>query len=309
MFSREFFIQRSFEVVWAIFRVAGNSGRKAIKDGLENKAIEYLLKKDPNSLDEMEEIVRLAAQINEISKVNSGVLLREIGNLRSALFELTDSQRRFLESKGPENAPKIEESFSKPPMRISDLLSSRSHQFENQNKQQNVSGDNQDKKSDNTIQKEPSANSSLNKIREENIKIEQKESPARESGKDISNITNHETQIKNEGIKTSFEITSPARQNIREEATIQTSGKITDKRSNDGRFEAVIGFKERNEIVMNVLQRRTLCHIKDLVNALPGVSERTVRYDVQRLVDKNIIERVGTGGPNSFFRIVKNNPK
>lgn len=309
MFSREFFIQRSFEVVWAIFRVAENSGRKAIKDGLENKAVGYLLKKDSNSLDEMEEIVRLASQINEISKVNAGVLLREIGNLRSALFELSDSQRRFLESKGPESAPKIEESFSKPPMRISDLLGSRSHQFGDQNKQQDVSKDNQENKPNNIIQKEPNINPLSNKTGDGNNKVEQRESPARESGKDISNIISRETQVKNEGIGTNFGMTSPARQNVMEEATIQTGGKVIDKRSNDGRFEAVIGFKERNEIVMNVLQRRTLCHIKDLVNALPGVSERTVRYDVQRLVDKNIIERVGTGGPNSFFRIVKKEPK
>jgi predicted ArsR family transcriptional regulator len=84
---------------------------------------------------------------------------------------------------------------------------------------------------------------------------------------------------------------------------MQESGKSPARTG--ARFEASIGFKERNEIIMQVLNKRTLCHIKDLTGALPNISERTVRYDVQRLVDKGTIERVGTGGPNSFFRLLK----
>ena len=82
MFSQEFFIQRSFEVVWAVFRVAEHSTRPKIKQALEDKAVDYLAAKDFPTLDGLDEIVRFAAQIGEINKVNSSVLLREIGNLR-----------------------------------------------------------------------------------------------------------------------------------------------------------------------------------------------------------------------------------
>lgn len=249
MFSQEFFIQRSFEVVWAVFRVAEHTTRAKIRQGLEDKATDYLLNKDLKSLDELEQIVRLASQIKEVSQVNAGVLLREIGNLRAAMIELANSQVRRIEaSKTPENAPQIEEVFSRPPIKVSDLIDALKTGFKIEEKKE-------EKESGN-----PSASS------------------GQESGK------------------------SPA---IRQSADKSPARETRSPASKKDRFEAVVGFKERNEAIMEILSRRNLCHIKDIVLALPNVSERTIRYDIQRLVDKGVIERVGTGGPNSFFRVKK----
>jgi hypothetical protein len=81
------------------------------------------------------------------------------------------------------------------------------------------------------------------------------------------------------------------------------SGK--ESRKNGGRFEAVISFEERKKILMDLMSKRSLCHIKDLLSSLPNVSQRTLRYDIKRLVNNGIVERIGTGGPNSFFRLRK----
>jgi hypothetical protein len=43
--------------------------------------------------------------------------------------------------------------------------------------------------------------------------------------------------------------------------------------------------------------------LKDIVAALPGVSERTVRYDIQRLCNQGVLERVGAGGPGTHYRL------
>jgi hypothetical protein len=43
------------------------------------------------------------------------------------------------------------------------------------------------------------------------------------------------------------------------------------------------------------------CRLKDLLAEFPDVSERTVRYDLQRLCEQGIIERVGNGGPASYY--------
>ena len=247
MFSQEFFIQRSFEVVWAVFRVAEHATRPKIKQALEDKAVDYLTSKDLATLDDLEEIVRLSAQIKDINKVNSSVLLREIGSLRSAILELNDCKARMLvPAKNPETAPNIEESFSRPPMRISEIIRSISD--------------------------------SINKSKPEN-------SPAREMSEKI------------ESGNPSFAKATEGKE----------SGKEFGKeiKANSGRFEAAIGFKERNDILIKLMSKRTLCHIKDVLQSMPGISERTVRYDVQRLVDKGVIERIGTGGPNSFFRLKK----
>jgi DeoR/GlpR family transcriptional regulator of sugar metabolism len=44
------------------------------------------------------------------------------------------------------------------------------------------------------------------------------------------------------------------------------------------------------------------CRLKELQNALPDVSERTLRYDLQRLIESGKIERLGSGGPATFYR-------
>ena len=43
--------------------------------------------------------------------------------------------------------------------------------------------------------------------------------------------------------------------------------------------------------------------IKDILSLLSGVSERTVRYDLERLLAKGAIERMGGGGPGTYYVI------
>jgi hypothetical protein len=272
MYSNEFFIQRSFEVVWAVFRVAEHATRLKVQQGLEDKALDYLLAKDMKSLDGLEEIVRFGAQIRDIGQVNANVLLREIGTLRAAMLELADIQRKQLAPAiTPESAPRIEEIFAKPPMRVADLLEAIRK------------GMGEDKKE---VSEDKTNDIASRKITTDGQASESGKSPASEIKSPASEI-NSPASIAN-----SPALLRPDRPGLQTGAAIDKS-----------RFEAAIGFKERNDIIMQILTKRSLCHMKDLMGVLPNVSERTVRYDVQRLVDKGVIERVGTGGPNSFFRM------
>ncbi len=45
------------------------------------------------------------------------------------------------------------------------------------------------------------------------------------------------------------------------------------------------------------------CRMKDLMAAFPDVSERTIRNDLQRLLAQNKVDRIGSGGPASFYVI------
>jgi|SRR3989344_5314881 len=47
------------------------------------------------------------------------------------------------------------------------------------------------------------------------------------------------------------------------------------------------------------------CKLKDLIAEFPDISERTLRYDLQRLCERGIIERVGNGGPSNYYRTVE----
>jgi len=35
---------------------------------------------------------------------------------------------------------------------------------------------------------------------------------------------------------------------------------------------------------------------------LPNISERTIRYDLQTLLEQGLVERVGNAGPSVFYR-------
>ncbi|MFH1188370.1 MAG: hypothetical protein V1652_00815 [bacterium] len=63
--------------------------------------------------------------------------------------------------------------------------------------------------------------------------------------------------------------------------------------------------EERQEKVMKTIrQMPNGCRMRDLMIIFPKVSERTLRNDLQTLVKQGAIERFGSQGPYSYFRVV-----
>ena len=68
-------------------------------------------------------------------------------------------------------------------------------------------------------------------------------------------------------------------------------------------------FKERERIILEKIRQfgslsgnKSGCRLKDILEILPNSSERTIRYDLQTLVEQGVLERVGPGGPGTFYR-------
>lgn len=59
----------------------------------------------------------------------------------------------------------------------------------------------------------------------------------------------------------------------------------------------------RQSAIVDIMRQVQNCRIKDLIAAFPGVSERTLRYDLQKLCEEGTIERVGTGGPGTYYQL------
>ena len=59
----------------------------------------------------------------------------------------------------------------------------------------------------------------------------------------------------------------------------------------------------RQSAIMEIMRQVQNCRIKDLIAAFPGVSERTLRYDLQKLCEEGTIERVGTAGPGTYYQL------
>lgn len=71
------------------------------------------------------------------------------------------------------------------------------------------------------------------------------------------------------------------------------------------RQEAIIDFFRSRATSSNTLP---VCRIKDVQDKFSDVSERTLRYDLQKLVEENLLERVGAG-PMSAYRLVGQSPR
>ncbi len=59
----------------------------------------------------------------------------------------------------------------------------------------------------------------------------------------------------------------------------------------------------RQSAILEKIRQSGNCRIKEIQELLPDCSERTIRYDLQTLLEQNRIERVGGGGPAMLYRI------
>ena len=59
----------------------------------------------------------------------------------------------------------------------------------------------------------------------------------------------------------------------------------------------------RQAAILQRIRQSGNCRIRDIQEILPDCSERTIRYDLQSLMEKNLVERIGNGGPAVFYRI------
>ena len=197
-------LTKCFEVSYALFRIASNipdvsfagTVREEATRLMGNVAKENYIEAE-RSISAIQYFIKLAAEVNFINFLNTEILLREIGNLNSAIIGLA----------GPAMNPAIEE------VNISDIFTSPIPTGE-----QNLF--------------KPSAHP----------RKEEREGSAMAAG-------------------------------IRQTAILER------------------------------IRQSGNCRIKDIQEILPDCSERTIRYDLQSLAEKNLIERVGAGGPSVFYRV------
>lgn len=59
----------------------------------------------------------------------------------------------------------------------------------------------------------------------------------------------------------------------------------------------------RQSAILERIRQKDNCRLKEIQEFLPEVSERTLRYDLQSLMEQSLIERVGNGGPSTYYRL------
>ncbi len=58
----------------------------------------------------------------------------------------------------------------------------------------------------------------------------------------------------------------------------------------------------RQSAILERIRQNGNCRLKEIQDILPETSERTIRYDLQNLLEQGLIERMGSGGPATFYK-------
>jgi len=74
--------------------------------------------------------------------------------------------------------------------------------------------------------------------------------------------------------------------------------KVSSEIQKDGRSKA----DERKEKILETVRREGICFLRDLAAVFPGYSERTLRYDLEKLIAEKKVEKIGSSGPGTFYR-------
>ena len=61
---------------------------------------------------------------------------------------------------------------------------------------------------------------------------------------------------------------------------------------------------ERREKILDKVRQGGICFLKDLAEMFPDYSERTLRYDLEKLIADNKVEKIGSSGPGTFYRSI-----
>lgn len=61
----------------------------------------------------------------------------------------------------------------------------------------------------------------------------------------------------------------------------------------------------RQNAILTLIRQSGNCRLKEIQEILPDCSERTIRYDLQTLLERGSIERVGVAGPSVFYRAAR----
>lgn len=70
-----------------------------------------------------------------------------------------------------------------------------------------------------------------------------------------------------------------------------------------GNSELKVDNTIRQSAIADRIRQLGSCGMKDIQIYFPEISERTLRYDLGKLVEQGLLERLGSGGPNTFYKV------
>ncbi|MFA6187628.1 MAG: DeoR family transcriptional regulator [Phycisphaerae bacterium] len=305
--TSEFLKKKAREISYALNRVSFYIKREDLRSRLERLSFEFLenvavagedasdkvsLVKVFKDLSALDVLVRIAHSLYEIETVNSNILIRELDAFNSAIRQWAEGSSAMENNSefGKANSANqfakqelnLESIFSMPPAVIAQPASSAIQRSVNSAMQSSA-----------TVQAT------------ENVKVS--------GSKDFANIDNEKEIVErayskdNSGVVGDFD-------NLKSETakdSIQACQSIIRKFQNGITQQVRDEFGNRTvrqNLISEKIRQSGKANVKDLVSQFPGVSERTLRYDLQKLCDQGAIEKIGSSGPGTSYSPKGQNP-
>ncbi len=263
-------IKKAYEISYALFRVAGTGLKRPYAEQLEGLALSILgnaaslkFEELAVSLDAANYVLRLGGDVGLISNQHKDILLREIAVL----------DKMVAESGKKEKLPDLD---------IAGLFS------------QDESGKS---KSGTSALRLRQTGKSANPVRsrEDSSRYSQRHA----AGPRGEYRDSQHTPASNEAKRN-----NPAK-SISGNPAINSndSAKEVIEEDRSGLSAQAGNVKERHDRIAGFIRQSGNCRLKDIHDALPDSSERTIRYDLQALMEEGVVERIGGGGPSTYYRL------
>ena len=66
---------------------------------------------------------------------------------------------------------------------------------------------------------------------------------------------------------------------------------------------ALQSLSERQMAILDNIRQFEFCRLRNLVESMSNISERTIRNEILSLIELGLVRRVGGGGPSSYFQL------
>ena len=86
------------------------------------------------------------------------------------------------------------------------------------------------------------------------------------------------------------------------ETTRDARGVGSENGNGNGNGNNVVKAAMRQAAILERIRQNNDSRLRDIQEWLTDVSERTIRYDLQNLIGQGLVERLGSGGPATFYR-------
>ena len=267
--------KKAYEIAYALFRIAGIVRNNGIAEYLEAGALKYLraiILMDTNSANEssreLEFYLRIGQDLNFIHPENAQAVIVELRELNEHIAESVGAER------APESLRLVFSGKEVKPNRGRETLQDIKISLDNINKQIEILSTTEQEDDIDLVEAiRPMVVETQKEPKKIGLKIE-KQKP---------DVTINEVAIEEPKI------------NIFNGETRQMAIYELIRR-----FDAAHRRQSGNEFGK---ESGNGCRMRDLQESFTGVSERTIRYDLEKLIEMGLIERAGQSGPSTFYRV------